>query len=476
MEIGSVSHEKAGCFTNGLMCFKSLPRRLFAKLVEIAKQTKKIGKDDPRRVIHSLKVGLALTLVSLFYYFQPLYNSFGVSAMWAIMTVVVVFEFSVGATLGKGLNRGMATLLAGALGVGAHYLASATGKVAEPILLGLFVFLQAFTSTFVRFFPQVKARYDYGMLIFILTFCLVSISGFRVDEIVDMAHQRLSTILIGASVCVIVSIFVCPVWAGEDLHKLVAQNIEKLGKFLEGFGEEISKSSEGEESKDAKTSLAEYKSVLNSKNAEEILANFARWEPGHGQFKYRHPWKQYLKIGSLTRQCACKVDALNGYINSEIKAPKEIKGMIKETTTKMSIESGKALKELARSVKTMTSPLSANKHVSNAKTAAKNLKSLLISGFSEDINLLEVIPVAAVASILTDIVICVEEIAESVNELASLAHFSSKETKVDSTKESNIEATQSRKIHACSQHVVITIQESAQVQSSVQLTDQNMKL
>lgn len=79
-----------------------------------------------------------------------------------------------------------------------------------------------------------KARYDYGMLIFILTFCLVSISGFRVGEIVDMAHKRLSTILIGASVCVIVSIFVCPVWAGEDLHKLVAQNMEKLGKFLEG--------------------------------------------------------------------------------------------------------------------------------------------------------------------------------------------------------------------------------------------------
>lgn len=38
----------------------------------------------------------------------------------------------------------MATLLAGALGVGAHYLASATGKVAEPILLALFVFLQGY--------------------------------------------------------------------------------------------------------------------------------------------------------------------------------------------------------------------------------------------------------------------------------------------------------------------------------------------
>ncbi|XP_059311383.1 aluminum-activated malate transporter 2-like [Lycium ferocissimum] len=482
MEITSMNNEKPSNFLiNGLLWFKSLPEKLFAKIVGIAKQFKKIGKDDPRRVIHSLKVGLALTLVSLFYYFQPLYNSFGVSAMWAIMTVVVVFEF-LRATLGKGLNRGMATLLAGALGVGAHYLASATGKVVEPILLGLFVFLQAFASTFIRFFPHVKARYDYGMLIFILTFCLVSISGFRVDEIIDMAHKRLSTILLGASVCVIVSIFVCPVWAGEDLHKLVAQNMEKLGKFLEGFGDEIFRSSVVEESKDAKKSLVEYKSVLNSKNTEEALANFARWEPGHGQFKYRHPWKQYLKIGGLIRQCACRIDALNCYINSEIKAPEEIKGMIKETSKKMSIECGKALKELSQAVRKMNLPISAEQHVTNAKNSAKNLNSLLKSGISwEEINLLEVIPVAAIASILTDIVICVEEIGQGVNELASLANFKrTKNKEIINTKvvvekiesNNNIEGatTQgSRKVHACSSqhddhHVVITINE------------QNMKL
>jgi hypothetical protein len=41
-----------------------------------------------------------------------------------------------GATLGKGLNRGMATLLAGALGIGAHYLAGG------PILILFLVFLQ----------------------------------------------------------------------------------------------------------------------------------------------------------------------------------------------------------------------------------------------------------------------------------------------------------------------------------------------
>lgn len=44
----------------------------------------------------------------------------------------------------------MATLLAGALGVGAHYLASASGKVVEPILLGLFVFLQGYIYIFLN--------------------------------------------------------------------------------------------------------------------------------------------------------------------------------------------------------------------------------------------------------------------------------------------------------------------------------------
>lgn len=98
MEIASMNNDEkpSNFFTNGLLWFKSLYEKLFAKAVGIAKQFKKVGKDDPRRVIHSFKVGLSLTLVSLFYYFQPLYNGFGVSTMWAIMTVVVVFEFSVG--------------------------------------------------------------------------------------------------------------------------------------------------------------------------------------------------------------------------------------------------------------------------------------------------------------------------------------------------------------------------------------------
>jgi hypothetical protein len=59
----------------------------------------KVGHDDPRRVIHSLKVGLSLSLVSLLYLAEPLFNGIGQSAIWAVMTVVVVLEFTAGLSL-----------------------------------------------------------------------------------------------------------------------------------------------------------------------------------------------------------------------------------------------------------------------------------------------------------------------------------------------------------------------------------------
>ncbi|MCL7035224.1 hypothetical protein MKW94_005365, partial [Papaver nudicaule] len=269
------SEEKVGCFYSGKKWIKALTVRALDNVVEFANKVKKVGKDDPRRVTHSIKVGLALSLVSLLYYFRPLYGGFGVSTMWAVLTVVVVFEFSVGATLGKGLNRGMATLLAGVLGVGAHHLATLGGVKGEPVLLCLFVFVFAAASSFSRFFPMIKARYDYGVLIFILTFSLVSVSGYRVAKIVELAHQRLSTIIIGSSTCFVISIFVFPVWAGKDLHNLISLNIEKLGDFLQGFEGEYFKKDEDDEgnillSKNKKP-LCGYKSVLNSMTAEESL-------------------------------------------------------------------------------------------------------------------------------------------------------------------------------------------------------------
>ena len=88
--------------------------------------------------------------------------------------------------------------------------------------------------TYMRFLPQIKARYDYGFLVFILTFCLVSVSSYRDEDLLDIAKKRVITILAGVLITVLVCIFVYPIWGGGDLHKLVSKNIEKLGNFIEG--------------------------------------------------------------------------------------------------------------------------------------------------------------------------------------------------------------------------------------------------
>ncbi|KAM5584953.1 aluminum-activated malate transporter 2-like [Rosa sericea] len=435
--------------------------RVKNKVVEFPMKLKKLGQDDPRRIVHSLKVGLAVLLVSLLYYFDPLYDGLGATAMWAVLTVVVVFEFSVGATLGRGLNRILATFLAGSLGFGVHHLANLSGEKGHPILIGVFVFILAASVTFFRFFPRIKARYDYGLLIFILTFCMISVSGYRDEEILEMAHKRASTILIGAFTAVSVCVFICPVWAGDDLHNSVATNIEKLGSFLEGFGSEcFQKSCKGGESN--KALLKGYCSVLNSKQSEESQVNFARWEPRHGRFRFRHPWKHYLKIGSLTRQCAYRIDTLNGYINSEIQTPLNIQSTkVQELCMKISSESSKALKELALAMKTMTQPTTATAHIIKSRIAANSLKSFLKSpGLGGDIHLLDIIPAVTVASLLTDVVAYAEQIEKSIQELASLSHvqFKSAEPKTEQ------EQTKLHKhgiVHPCAAtdgpHHVITI-------------------
>lgn len=100
MEIdhSTISQDKPGLMARGCSWFKALFGKFKTKMSEAVKRTKKVGQDDPRRVVHSLKVALALTFVSLIYYTKPLYDGFGVAGIWAVLTVVVIFEFTVGNT------------------------------------------------------------------------------------------------------------------------------------------------------------------------------------------------------------------------------------------------------------------------------------------------------------------------------------------------------------------------------------------
>lgn len=80
-----------------------------------------------------------------------------------------------------------------------------------------------------------KARYDYGLVVFNLTFCLVSVSGYRETEVVKMAFQRVLTVILGSLTAMVICLCIFPAWSGHELHDSIASNMEKLGDFLEGM-------------------------------------------------------------------------------------------------------------------------------------------------------------------------------------------------------------------------------------------------
>ncbi|KAK4371766.1 hypothetical protein RND71_007150 [Anisodus tanguticus] len=313
--------------------------------------------------------------------------------------------------------------VAGAFGLGAKYLVELIGEEKpDPIVLAVLVFIVGALGTFTRFYPNIKRRYDYGTMIFVLTFSLVAVSSYWTDEIFQLAHRRISTILIGVSTVMVISMLIRPVWAGDDLHKLVSTNLEKLASFLEGFGSEYFHISEIEDDEgtqsNKKGSLEAFLSVLGSKDTEESLANLAWWEPPHGLFKLHYPWKLYLKIGGPVRKCAYHLLALNGHLNSISQAPTEFEKRTEEACKKMITETSKALKELALCIQTMTQPMYSLIDIRNAKKAIDILKDTLGTSkifFRHDESLvMDFVQAASVVSLLVNVIKCVDEISEVV--------------------------------------------------------------
>lgn len=427
-------------------CLVRLLSQFVLKIWRFLQKAWSLGANDPRKVVHCLKVGTALSVVSLFFYMRPLYESVGKNAMWAVMTVVVVFEHTVGATISKSFNRVCGTILAGFLGLGVNWVADQSGEKFEPWIAGSSLFLLASAATFSRFIPSVKARFDYGAMIFILTFSLVSVSGYRVEELFALAHERLSTIVIGTSLCIIVSMLVCPIWAGTELHNLIVRNMDKLSCSLEGCViEYFDGSAEGGKSEPIKN-LQGYKCVLTSKAMEETMANFARWEPAHGHFNFRHPWQQYLKVGASLRGCAYCVEALYGCICSETQAPESIKSHLASTCLRVSSQSSNVVKELAKVIKATSKSSTIDSVVGEMDDAVKDLQSCLadlpklllplptpeVSGLEKaersaaslaTTPLLDMVPLVTSASLLIEIAGRIKGVVEDVDELADLAEF-----------------------------------------------------
>lgn len=316
----------------------------------------KVGRDDPRRVVHSLKVGLSLTLVSFLYLMEPLFKGIGQNSMWAVMTVVVVLEFTAGATLCKGLNRGIGTLLAGLLAFFIEYVATATGHVLRAVFIGTAVFVIGTAATYLRFIPVIKRNYDYGILIFLLTFNLIAVSSYRVDNVLKIAHERFYTIAIGCGVCLLMSLLIFPNWSGEDLHNSTVLKLESLAKAIETsvneyFNEATALDAIDEEKSSEDPVYKGYKAVLDSKSTDETLALYASWEPRHSRHCYRFPWQQYVKVGALLRHFGYTVVALHGCLRTEIQAPPSVRALFKDPCNRVAREVSKALMELAKSTR-----------------------------------------------------------------------------------------------------------------------------
>ncbi|KAL3366099.1 hypothetical protein AABB24_010979 [Solanum stoloniferum] len=317
----------------------------------------KVGKEDKRRVIHSLKVGISLSLVSLLYLMEPLFKGIGENAIWAVMTVVVVLEFTTGATLYKGLNRGLGTLLAGLLAFLIERIANESGHIFHAAFIGTAVFLVGAVTTYMRFFSHIKKNYDYGVVIFLLTFNLITVSSYRVDSVLKIAHERFYTIAIGCGICLLMSLFIFPIWSGEDLHLSTVAKFEGLAKSIEVcineyFSDGIINQQE-EKVRNYSMEMEDpiykgYKAVLDSKSSDETLALYASWEP---RYLRSCSWQQYVKLGTVLRHFGYTIVALHGCLQTEIKTPQSVRVLFKDPCNRLAREMTKTLKELGDSIR-----------------------------------------------------------------------------------------------------------------------------
>ncbi|KAE8657451.1 Aluminum activated malate transporter family protein isoform 1 [Hibiscus syriacus] len=205
-------------------------------------------------------------------------------------SVIVMFEFSIGATFIKGFNRGLGTLCAGILAFCFAELSMVAGKFEEVIIV-ISIFITGFCASYLKLYPTMKP-YEYGFRVFVLTYCILMVSGNRTREYTEAILTRLVLIAVGAAVCLVVALTV-------EMRRIRENSVQN---------------SHVPSSDDPLYNC--YRSVIQSTSQEDTLLGFA-----HGNHLMDVTGTSIrgktFKVNGAVKHCAFMVMALHGCILAE---------------------------------------------------------------------------------------------------------------------------------------------------------------